>query len=71
MDIKRRPNHPLYIKTLRNVGPEARLNKAFELTKLSDDLFERGLSRRYPSLSEKELKLKARQIRDRCHNNNY
>ncbi len=53
------------------MGPEARLNKAFELTKLSDDLLTRGLRTRFSSLSEDELKRKARQIRDRCRNNNY
>ncbi len=47
------------------------MNKAFELTKLSDDLFEKGLRKRFSSLSEDELKRKARQIRDRCRNNNY
>ncbi len=71
MDIKHRPNHNIYIRTLRKMGPEARLNKAFELTKLSDDLLTRGLRTRFSSLSEDDLKRKARQIRERCHNNNY
>ncbi len=47
------------------------MNKAFELTTLSDSLFKEGLSKRFSSLSDDELKLKARQIMDRCRNNNY
>ncbi len=71
MDIKPRPNHGLYIQTLRQMGPEARLLKAFELSDFSRELFLHGLRRRFPDLSDQALKKLYLERIDKCHNRNY
>lgn len=71
MDIKKRPNHRLYIQTLRRMTPEARLMKAFELTEFSRQLFLTGLRRRFPDLPEDELKKLYLKRLEKCHNRNY
>jgi hypothetical protein len=38
------------------MSPEARLQKAFELSDLSRDLFRHGLKRTFPEKSEAELR---------------
>jgi len=52
---KPRPNHARYIQVLRSMTDEQRLQKAFELTELSRQLFRSGLRERFPELSEDEL----------------
>jgi len=67
-DSKPRPNHAVYLRVLRAMGPQARLRKAFELSAFSRALFRAGLARRFPALGEAELE---RLVRDRlalCHN---
>jgi len=71
MDIKKRPNHKLYIQVLRRMSPEARLMKAFELTEFSRELFLIGLRKRFPNLTEDELKKLYLERLDKCHNRNY
>jgi len=71
MDIKKRPNHKLYIQVLRRMSPEARLMKAFELTEFSRELFLIGLRKRFPNLTEDELKRLYLERLDKCHNRNY
>lgn len=71
MEIKERPNHRLYIQTLRRMTPEARLMKAFELTEFSRQLFLTGLRRRFPELPEDELKKLYLKRLEKCHNRNY
>ena len=71
MDIKKRPNHKLYIQTLRRMSPEARLLKAFELSEFSRELFLHGLRRRFPELSEDEIKKVYLERLEKCHNRNY
>ena len=51
-DIKPRPNHKEYIRILREMSPEQRLLKAFELSKFSKKLFIHGLRKRFPELSK-------------------
>ena len=51
MDIKKRPNHKIYIQVLRQMSPEKRLLKAFELSKFTKNLFIHGLHKRFPNLS--------------------
>jgi len=53
--MKPRPNHQVYIATLRAMSSEARLRKAFELSSLARELLRTGLRRRHPELSETEL----------------
>jgi len=71
MDIKPRPNHRIYIQTLRRMGPEARLLKAFELSDFSRELFLHGLRKRFPDLSDAALKKLYLERIDKCHNRNY
>ncbi len=71
MDIKSRPNHRIYIETLRKMTAEQRLLKAFELTQFSRDLFMHGLRQRFPDLSDEELRKLSLERLDKCHNRNY
>jgi len=71
MDIKKRPNHKLYIQVLRSMTPEARLMKAFELSEFSRQLFIAGLRVRFPEMAEDELKKLYLERLDKCHNRNY
>jgi hypothetical protein len=71
MNIKERPNHRLYIQTLRHMSPEARLLKAFELTEFSKQLFVQGLRKRFPDLTEKELHKIYLERLAKYHNRNY
>ena len=70
-DIKPRPNHAMYIRVLRNMTPEQRLQKAFELSDLARQLFLCGLRKRFPHLSPAELNRLFRERLDQCHNSNY
>ena len=71
MDIKERPNHKLYIQTLRRMSAEQRLLKSFELSEFSKDLFLHGLRSRFPELSEDAIKRIYLERLDKCHNRNY
>ncbi|MEK6738933.1 MAG: hypothetical protein AABY74_09735 [Planctomycetota bacterium] len=71
MNIKERPNHKLYIQTLRRMSPEQRLLKAFELSQFSRDLFLHGLRKRFPELPDEKIKKIYLERLDKCHNRNY
>ena len=71
MDIKKRPNHKLYIQVLRSMTPKARLIKAFELSEFSRKLFMAGLHKRFPEMAEDELKKLYLERLDECYNRNY
>ncbi|MBI4331207.1 MAG: hypothetical protein HY673_08000 [Chloroflexi bacterium] len=71
MDIKKRPNHKLYLEILRKMTPEQRLLKAFELTEFSRQLFLDGLRSRFPEKSEDEIKKIYLERLDKCHNRNW
>lgn len=71
MNPKPRPNHGKYIEVLRQLTPEQRLCKAFELSAFARQLFEHGLRRRYPDLPEDEFRLLLHSRLHRCHNRNY
>ena len=66
--MKPKPNHPLYIQTLRRLSPEARLRKAFELCRLGSDLFRHGLRKRYPDLDPKAFEALVRERLEKCYN---
>lgn len=68
---KTRPNHRLYIETLRRMTPEQRLQKVFELSDMSRQLFLHGLRRRFPELPESEIKRIFLERLALCHNRNY
>jgi len=71
MIIKPKPNHKIYIQTLRKMSPEQRLLKAFELSEFSKQLFISGLRKRFPNLSEEEFRKLLQERLDKCHNRNY
>lgn len=71
MDIKPRPNHRIYIQTLRRMSPEARLLKCFELSRFSKEIFLHGLHQRFADLSDDALRRLYLERLQRCHNRNY
>ena len=71
MNIKKRPNHKIYTQVLRQMSPEKRLLKAFELSEFANQLFTQGLHKRYPNLSDEEFKKILFERLDKCHNRNY
>ena len=71
MNIKNRPNHKIYIKILRQMPPEKRLLKAFEMSEFGKTVFIHGLRRRFPDLSEEEFRKVLLERLDKCHNRNY
>ncbi len=71
LESKQNPEHKEYIKILKNMSPEKRLLKAFELSEFGKELFKSGLKKRFPELSEEEInKLYLERIQ-KCHNKNY
>jgi len=71
MKSKSRPNHKLYIQVLRNMSPERRLLKAFELSEFARQLFIHGLRKRFPDLEDTAFKKLLLERLDKCHNRNY
>lgn len=71
MDPKPRPNREKYIEILRKMTPAQRIQKAFELSDFTRQLFYVGLRQRYPEVSEEELKRIALARLAKCHNRNY
>lgn len=63
--------HEVYLQVLRNLGPEKRLLKAFELSELTKQLFIQGLKKLHPDLSEDEFRKILLKELDKCHNLNY
>ena len=71
MNMKKRPNHEIYIQVLRRMSPEKRLLKAFELSEFANQLFVHGLRKRFPDISEEAFKKILLERLDKCHNRNY
>jgi hypothetical protein len=71
MDLKKKPNHKIYLQVLRNMSPEERLCKAFELSEFAKQLFVYGLRKRFPHLLDKEFRKLLLKRLDKCHNRNY
>ena len=71
MDVKPRPNHEAYLRVLRQMTPEQKLNKAFELSSFVKGLFLAGLRQRFPAESEAEIRRLYLERLDLCHNRNY
>jgi hypothetical protein len=71
MNPKPRPNHRLYIETLRRMTPQQRLAKAFELSELAKRAFIDGLRRQFPDLPDAEFKKLLLARLEKCHNRNY
>ena len=63
--------HRVYMQALRNLTPEQRLIRAFELTEMARALFRHGLRKRFPELPEVEFEELYRHRLDLCHNRNW
>lgn len=70
-NLKKRPNHRIYLQILRRMTPEQRLLKAFELSEFSKQLFIHGLRQRFSDVSEAEFREILLQRLAKCHNRNY
>ena len=68
---KPQPNHAVYLRVLRGMTPEQRLQAAFELTASTRALFAFGLRRRFPALDDAAFARLLRERLDLCHNRNY
>ena len=55
MDSKPRPNHSKHLEILRRMTPGERLEKAFELSAFTKELFMIGLRQRFPNVSEQNF----------------
>jgi len=71
MNIKKNPNHRMYLQVLRQMSPEQKLLKTFELTEFTRELFLHGLRNRFPASSAEDLKRIFLERLDKCHNRNY
>ena len=72
MRIQLDPKAEAYrLRVLRSMTPEQRLLQALELSELTRRLFEDGLRRLHPDLSESEFGALLRRRLDLCHNRNY
>lgn len=71
MDPKPRPNRATYLDVLRQMTPQQRLKKAFELSDFTKRIFKQGLRDRYPRLSEEALQKLYLERLAKCHNRNY
>ena len=71
MQIKPLGNHNLYLHTLQNMTPAQRLEKAFELSQFTRELFIQGLKKRFPDKSEQEIKKIYLERIALCYNRNY
>ncbi len=71
MDPKQKPNHQQYIRVLKSMSAEQRLNKALELSALTKQLFMHGLIKRFPGKTTQEIKELYLKRLEKCHNRNY
>ena len=71
MNIKPHPNHHIYLQTLMKMTPEQRLQKAFELSALTKELFLTGLKERFSDRNEAEIKQIYLERIAKCYNRNY
>jgi len=71
VDKTDREIHREYIKILKNMTPQKRLQRALELSDLTKSLFITGLKMRYPNYSEEDIKNLYIEKIYRCHNSDY
>lgn len=73
MDAKRRhrDDHRRYLQVLRSMTPQQRLEKSFELTQMTRDLFRQGLREQFPDLPEDQFHQLYLERLAKCHNRNY
>ncbi|MDQ7794787.1 MAG: hypothetical protein RDU89_10330 [bacterium] len=60
----------MQIAALKRMSPQARLLKAFELSRLADELFLHGLRRRFPQMADEAIRQLYRERIAKCYNRN-
>ncbi len=71
MDETDRQTHREYIKILKKMTSQERLQRALELSDLTKSLFITGLKMRYPDYSEKDIKNLYIEKIYKCHSSDY
>ncbi|MBC7820171.1 MAG: hypothetical protein IAG10_25080 [Planctomycetaceae bacterium] len=71
MNPKPFPNDREYLRVLRQLTPQQRLRKAFELSDLTRRLFRQGLRQRFATLSEDEFQRLYLERLKQCHNSSF
>ena len=71
INIKKHPNHKIYLQVLRRMSGEQRLLKAFELSEFANQLFVQGLRNAFPHLCEEDFRKLLLERLAKCHNRNY
>jgi len=64
-------SHREYIKIIRKLTPEKKLEKCFDLNEFTKTLFLTGLRNKFPNLSEEDIKKIYLKRITKCHNLNY
>ena len=70
-DPKPRPNHKVYLDVLRRMTDAEKLDKVFELSNFSKQLFLIGLRDLYPDATDREIHALYLERLQLCHNRNY
>ena len=63
--------HKRYIEILRNMTPQQKIDKVFELNSMADKLFKYGLRKRFPDLSKEEFNKLYKSRIEKCYNRNW
>jgi len=63
--------HKKYIEILRNMTPQQKIDKIFELNKLADYLFRAGLKERFPNLTEEKFNKLYKLRIEKCYSRNW
>ncbi len=70
-NLKPQPNHQIYLQTLQKMTSAERLQKAFELSEMTKQLFLQGIKKRFPDYStEKIMEIYLKRI-SLCYNRNW
>ena len=69
--MKTYPNKQRYRDILKDMSPQEKLEKSFELTEFANSAFRAGLKTRYPNLTADELEQLYQERLRKCHNRNY
>jgi len=71
MYFQQQDERKIYLQILKRMSPEEKLFKAFELSELAKQLFIHGLHKRFPHLTEEEVKKIYLERIEKCHNRVY
>ncbi len=68
---KPQPNLKRYLQILRDMSPDEKLKKVFEMSSFTKALFLAGLRRRFPGATEDEIRRIYLKRLQKCHNRNW